>query len=57
MGQTIKQGACKTLRAESFGPFIERQVAGHHGGTPDFTPPLTHKTMPNNGFVVYYFAY
>ena len=30
MCEPIEQGAGQALRAEDFGPFLERQIAGHH---------------------------
>ena len=33
VGEPVQQRAGEALRAEDFGPFVERQVGGHHDGT------------------------
>ena len=51
VGETIQQGSGQPLRSEGLRPFVERQVAGHHGGAALVAPAedLKQQLRPSLG--------
>ena len=51
VGETIQQGSGQPLRSEGLRPFVERQVAGHHGGAAFVAPAedLKQQLRPSLG--------